>query len=638
VNIVNDRLPYLREKVSKLTTAPGVYRMRDKNLKIIYIGKAKNLKNRVTSYFRDIEHSPKVAKMVSLLYDFDFIVTESEYEALVLECSLIKQEMPKYNIKLKDVRGYSYIRVSEEPFPRFSAVMNEQLPGEYFGPYMSHFIASQTVREVNKVFTLPTCSRKFPEDFRKARPCLNLHIGLCMGVCTGKYSESAYAEIITDAKDYIKDGAETSIDRLTEQMNRAAEELDFERAVLLRNRINAVKKASERQFIIDEDMRDTDVIAISVNGTEVCAAVLSYRHGRLTDRGEYFLGEAESVSDMYEDFILQYYTEGRSEKTEDRTEDRSRKTEDRTEDEAPASVREIPREIITAEDLENADILEQLLRERAGHAVDLSNRKRGRGQKLIALAKANASDSLALKLGRTGKEVNALEELQKLLGMGVTPNIIESYDISNTGSQTMVAGMVVFENGRPKKKHYKKFSIKTQIGQNDYASMAEVLRRRFMRYLDPEETDEGFKTLPDLILLDGGEGQVHAVMPVLREMGIDVPLFGMVKDSRHRTRAIAASGGEIAFPANKSAFFLVTQIQDEVHRFSITYQRSKHKKESLAIGLTAIKGIGEKKAAKLINAAKSKEALKKLSEADLMKILGINTETAAAVWNYTQGL
>jgi excinuclease ABC subunit C len=592
--------------------------MRDKNNKIIYIGKAKNLKNRVTSYFRDTEHSPKVEKMVSLVHDFDFIVTESEYEALVLECSLIKQEMPKYNIKLKDVRGYSYIRVSEGDYPRFTAEVNDQKPGEYFGPYMNHFIASQTVNEVNKVFMLPTCNRRFPEDFARGRTCLNFHIRLCMGVCTGKIPAREYAEIINDAKDYIRDGAEMSVERLTAQMEAAAENLDFERAAVLRNRIAAVKKASERQYIIDDDMKDTDVIAMSQNGEEICAAVLSYRHGRLVDRGEYFLGEAEAASDMYEDFLLQYYNQTTQ-----------------TDDEIK---HEIPREIITAEDLENADIIEQLLRETAGHAVDLSNRKRGRGAKLIALAKANASDSLALKLGRTGKEINALEELQKLLGLDNTPNIIESYDISNLGSSAMVAGMVVFENGRPNKKFYKKFSIKSQAVQNDVASMAEVLSRRFVRYNDPDETDEGFKRLPDLILLDGGEGQVHAVKPVLERLGISVPVFGMVKDSRHRTRAIASGGGEIAFPANKTAFHLVTQIQDEVHRYSITYQRGKHKRESLSTGLTAIKGIGEKKAAKLINSVKTKEALKAMSAADISKLLGVNSDIAAEVFKYIEAM
>jgi excinuclease ABC subunit C len=604
--------------------------MRDKNNKIIYIGKAKNLHNRVISYFRDTEHTPKVEKMVSLVYDFDFIVTESEYEALVLECSMIKQEMPKYNIKLKDVRGYSYIRLSDGEYPRFSAVMNEQKPGEYFGPYMSHYIASQTVREVNRVFLLPTCNRRFPEDFAKGRTCLNFHLNLCMGVCTGKFSADKYRAIIDEAKQYIKDGSETSVERLTEQMGKAAEELDFERAALLRNRIAAVKKAAERQYIIDDDMKDTDVIALSQGGSEICAAVLCYRNGRLVDRGEYFLGEAESISDMYEDFILEYYSNEQEILT---TNEKSGET--LTENNKQ---REIPREIITADDLENADILEQLLRERASHAVDLSNRKRGRGAKLVALAKANASDSLALKLGRTGKEVNALEELQKLLGLSFTPSIIESYDISNTGSETMVAGMVVFENGRPNKKFYKKFSIKTQVIQNDYGSMAEVIERRFRHYLDENETDEGFKRLPDLILLDGGIGQVNAVKPILSDLGLDIPLFGMVKDGKHRTRAIASGGGEIAFPANKSAFFLVTQIQDEVHRFSITYQRSKHKKESLSIGLTSINGIGEKKAAKLLKFAKTKAELKALTVEDISKLLGIKIETAEAVHKYISEL
>jgi excinuclease ABC subunit C len=605
---MNDRLPFLREKTARLTSSPGVYRMRDKNNHIIYIGKAKNLKKRVFSYFREnADHLPKVAKMVSLVFDYDFIVTETEIEALTLECSQIKEYAPKYNIKLRDDKGYSWIKITEGDYPVLFAELQKSEGGTHLGPFMSYYTAHQTAEDANRVFMLPTCKRKFPDDFGKARPCLSYHIGLCFGLCKGGVSKEEYADIFAEALRYIKDGSEAGVARLTEMMNSAAENLDFERAAVCRNRINAIKKAAERQLVIADGMKDTDVLALSFVGSDVCAAVLSYRNGRLSDRGEFFLGEAMNPSDMYEDFILQYYTDNNT----------------------------VPREIITAEDLPNTELLEELLREKSGHSVDLSNKKRGKGLKLIELAKANASESLALRLGRTGREVNALEELGKLLGLPAAPRIIESYDISNLGSDSIVAGMVVFENGRPNKKYYKKFSIKSTEIQNDYASMAEVLRRRFSHFLDENETDEGFLRKPDLILLDGGKGQVNAAKPVMENLGLShIPLFGMVKDNRHRTRAIAESGGEIAISGSKSAFYLVTQIQDEVHRFSVTYQRKKHKATSLETGLTSIKGIGEKKAAKLFTAVKSKEELQKLTADEIAKIMGVNAEIAENVLDY----
>lgn len=606
---MNERLPYLREKTAKLTTSPGVYRMRDKSDTIIYIGKAKNLRNRVTSYFRENpDHTPKVAKMVSHVYDYDFIVTDSEYEALVLECSLIKQNQPKYNILLKDDKGYSFIKISEEEYPRITAEMQKSGKGTYLGPYTSAFVTKQAVEEANKVFSLPTCRRVFPRDFGKYRPCLNFHIKQCMGLCSGKISKDEYGKIVEQAVSYIKNGSEASVEMLTEQMNKAAEELDFELAAKLRDRISAIKRAADDQKIIAEDMRDTDIIAAAQNGENVCAAVLMYREGRLFDRGEYDLGDLDSAENMLEDFVLQYYS----------------------------NPKKIPREIITEEELPNADIVERLLREKCGHAVTISSKKRGKGLRLIMMAKANANDSLAIKVGRTGKEIAALEALGKILGLPEPPKYIEAYDISNLGSSSMVAGMVVFENGRPLKKAYKKFSIKETAIQNDYASMREVLERRFKHYSDENETDEGFNRMPDLILLDGGKGQVNAVEPILREMGITVPLFGMVKDNNHRTRAIATSGAEISISGTKAAFMLVTRIQDEVHRFSITYQRGKHRKQSQEMGITKIKGIGEKKAQKIFTAFKTREELKKASVEDIAKAAGVNTELAREIWEYVQ--
>lgn len=596
----NPRLPYLRDKTSKLTTSPGCYIMKDKAKKIIYIGKAKNLRNRVTSYFRKgQDHLPKVWKMVSNVYDYDFIVTDSEFEALVLECSLIKQYTPKYNILLKDDKGYSYIRVTNEEYPRLQAVLQKYDDGaEYIGPYTSSFAVKQAVVEANKVFMLPTCSRKFPQDFKKQRPCLNMHIKQCMGVCTGRFSKEEYGGIVRQAVDYIRNGSSDSIERLTEEMNRASEELDFELAAKLRDRIQAIRKAAESQKIIDESIKDTDIIAVTHNGEMACASVIMYRGGRLFDKASYFLGEYDDGVKMREDFIMQYYS----------------------------SKDFVPKEILLDEEIANGEIIQKFLRQKYGHAVNISTPKRGQFLRLTTLAKSNATEYLSIKVGRTSKEIKALEELAKALGLSKTPRYIECYDISNLASSNMVAGMVVFENGRPCKKYYKKFSIKTVEEQNDYACMQEVIERRFRNYF--EKTDEGFSIMPDLILLDGGNGHVNAVTPVLERMGISCPMFGLVKDSKHRTRAVATGGGEISLVKCRAAFNLVTAIQDEVHRVAITYQAQRHKKNSYQLELTKVRGVGEKKAAKLITTFKTKEALKNASEEEIARTAGVNADAA----------
>lgn len=596
----NSRLPYLRDKTSKLTSNPGCYIMKDKSDKIIYIGKAKNLKKRVTSYFRrSQDHLPKVWKMVSHVYDYDFIVTDSEFEALVLECSLIKQYTPKYNILLKDDKGYSYIRVSEEEYPKITAVLQKDNDNaEYIGPYTSSYAVKQAVKEANKVFMLPTCSRVFPRDFRKARPCLNHHIKQCMGVCTGRISGEEYRNTVKQAIEYIKQGSSESVERLTKEMEKAAEDLNFELAAKLRDRISAIAKAAEDQKIVDLNMKDTDIIAISQNSETACASVIMYRNGRLFDKADFFLGEKEDQTKMREEFILRFYS----------------------------SKDFIPREILLDEEINETELLQKWLREKSGHAVNISTPKRGHLLRLTTLAKSNASEYLSIKVGRTGKEITALEELAKALNLTKPPKYIECYDISNLASSNMVAGMVVFENGRPCKKFYKKFSIKTVEEQNDYACMCEVLERRFRNYY--EKTDDGFATLPDLILLDGGQGHVNTVTPVIRNMGINVPVFGLVKDSKHRTRAVATGGGEISLTKSRSAFNLVTRIQDEVHRYAITYQAAKHKKSSYQLELTKIKGIGEKKAIKLMTEFKTKDNLKKASAEDIAKTAGVNLSIA----------
>ena len=538
--------------------------------------------------------------MVSNVYDYEFIVTDSEFEALVLECSLIKQYKPKYNILLKDDKGYSYIKVTDEQYPRLQAALQKEEDGaKYIGPYTSSFAVRQAVTEANRVFMLPTCSRRFPQDIRKQRPCLNFHIKLCMGVCTGKISCEDYNAIVSQAVDFIRSGSEDSVKRLTDEMNEAAENLEFERAAKLRDRINAINKAAESQKIVDEKIKDMDIVAVANNSEMACASVIMYRGGRLFDKSDYSLGEKLDGSQMREQFLIQYYS-GRD---------------------------KIVHDVLIDEEFENIDMVRQYLTQKAGHNVRLFSPQRGTLVRLAELAKSNATEFISNRIGRTKREVAALEELSKALGLEKPPRFIECYDISNLASTNMVAGMVVFENGRPCKKYYKRFSIKTVEEQNDYECMREVLRRRFENYF--EKTDEGFSIMPDLILLDGGKGHVNAVAPLLREMGVNCPLFGLVKDSRHRTRAVATGDGEISLSKSRSAFNLATAIQDEVHRYAITYQAKKHRKNAYQLELTKVRGIGEKKAVKLLTTFKTKEALKAAGVEELARTAGVNADTAA---------
>ena len=605
----NPCLPYLRDKTSKLTEKPGCYIMKDSGGKIIYVGKAKNLKHRVTSYFRKgQDHLPKVWKMVSLVRDYDFIVTDSEFEALVLECSLIKQYSPKYNILLKDDKGYSYIRVSNEEYPRLTAALQKEDDGaQYIGPYISSYSVKQAVDEANRVFMLPTCTKQFPRDFGKSRPCLNCFIKQCMGVCKGEISAEDYRSVVQQAVEYIKSGSQASVERLTEQMNAAAEALDFEQAAKLRDRIAAIKKAAEGQKIVSDDLRDMDIFAVSETADRACDSVLMYRAGRLFDKYSAPLGMTDLGSAMREGFITEFYS-ARS---------------------------EIPKDILLDEPIENTELLERYLSDKCGHRVHISVPQRGALLRLTTLAKSNASEHLSLRVGRTGKEITALEELAKALGLEKPPRFIECYDISNFGSSDMTCGMVVYENGRPCKRFYRKFAIKTVHEQNDYACMCEAVERRFKRYLEGE--DEGFSTLPDLILLDGGKGHVATVTPVVRALGINVPIYGLVKDSKHRTRAATASDHEISLTSYRRAFALVTAIQDEVHRYAITFTKARHKKNSFALGLTSVKGIGEKKAQKLMTEYKTRAALEAATEYELAKTAGVSAATAAELYKYIHG-
>lgn len=582
--------------------------MKNKDKEIIYVGKAKKLKNRVSSYFASQTNmQTKVIKMVSHVDDFDYIITDSEFEALVLECSLIKQHMPKYNILLKDDKGYHYIKVTNAPYPRIMFAMQKVDDGStYIGPYTSSYVVREAVDAAQKIFKLPQCGKVFPRDIGKTRPCLNFHIGQCSAPCAGKISREDYVKTVNDALSFLmKKGSDEAVNEMKAEMLKASENLEFEKAAALRDRIAAVKRITDRQKVVSDEKTEQDVFAISQMQDKTCLMVLRFDAGKLCDAEHFFLSDVEDLPKTRSEAILSYYL-----------------------------VREsVPPKILVDGGVEDEELICEWLGEKRGKKVSVIHPQIGENAKLVEMCKANASEKLAQSVGRKGKDVQSLEELSQLLGIEKA-DYIESYDISHTAGSDNVAGMVVFKDGVPFKKAYKRFSIKGFDGQDDYASMAEVLKRRFTHYLEEKETGEGFGKLPDLILLDGGDGQVNAVKPVLDELKINVPLFGMVKDSSHRTRAIATGGKEIAINSNRKAFTLVSNIQEEVHRFAVSYHRKKHKKSTIATTLIKIDTIGEAKAKILLKSFKTLAAIKSATIEELMSVKGITETNAEKIVEY----
>ena len=600
----------LREKSMKLPLTAGVYIMKDKGGNIIYIGKAKALKNRVSQYFgSDRNHSEKVRQMVMNVCEFDYILCGSEFEALVLECSLIKLHKPKYNILLKDDKGYSYIRVSNDEWRKISFEMQKNDDGaEYLGPYMSSWSAKNAVDEAKKIFGLPSCEKVFPRDIGKSRPCLNYHIKQCSGVCCGKVTLEEYNESVNNAVEFLKKGGNDTVKLMTEKMEKAAENLDFELAAKLRDRIKAVKKITEKQKVIATGVGEQDVIAVMTEGSDACFAVMRFADGRLYDKEDFLIKDIDvtEMSLARREFVIQYYEMRKN----------------------------IPPVVTLDGDTEDSELLEQRLTELRGKRVKFVYPKKGEKHDMLEMCRKNAAERLAQSHGHLGHELSALDELAKLLGLSKVPVFIEAYDISNLMGTENVAGMVVFKNGRPFRESYRKFRIKSFVGQDDYASMNEVLTRRFEEYLKDKDSGKGFGQLPDLILLDGGKGQVSAVKPVLERFGLDIPLFGMVKDGSHRTRAITGDGGEISITSKRQAFTLVSNIQDEVHRFAVGYHRQARKKKAFSSSLTEIEGIGKERAKALLSYFRT---IKRISMADveeLMQVKGMNRPSAEAVYNY----
>ncbi len=605
---MNPKMKILRKKAMSLPLLPGVYIMKNADGEIIYIGKAKALKNRVSQYFGSQNRHPvKVRKMVENVDRFDYIVTGSEFEALVLECSLIKQHSPKYNILLKDDKGYSYIRISEGEYRKISAVFNKKDDGsEYIGPYLSSYSVRQSVDAANKIFKLPQCNKVFPRDFGKSRPCLNYYISQCCGLCTGKIKKSDYDEAVDGAIAFLKGDSRDIIADLRAKMEKAAEELDFEQAAKLRDRINSIERIKEKQKVVYKSVEEQDVFATADIDGSVCLAVLRFSNGRLFDSEHFFFDDPGDKEGMRSDFITSYY-----------------------------SMRDnIPKRVTVDGEVADRELLEQWLSEKKGKKVTVFVPARGEQLEIVNMCRKNAEEKLAIKKGRTGREIAVLDELKDLLGLKKTPEYIESYDISHTAGQDSVAGMIVFKGGKPFRKAYKRFSIKSFDGNDDYRAMNEVLTRRFSEYEKSKDSTEGFGKLPDLILLDGGVGQVHAVEPVLREFGLKIPLFGMVKDNRHRTRAISGDGGEIAINSKRQVFTLVSEIQNEVHRFSVAYHHQKHAKRGLSLSLTEIEGVGEKRASALLKYFKTMTAIKNAEVDELSKAPGITSAVAQNIYDY----
>ncbi|MBR3738588.1 MAG: excinuclease ABC subunit UvrC [Eubacterium sp.] len=597
----------LRKKAMALPLSPGVYIMKNKDKQIIYIGKAKALKNRVSSYFGShSNHSLKVIRMVENVDDFDYILCDTEFEALLLECSLIKQHMPKYNILLKDDKGYNYIKVTKEEFPRIRECFRmDDENAEYIGPFISNFSVKSAVGETLKIFKLPTCNKQFPRDWGKSRPCLNGFMGICSAPCAAKISKADYKQSINDAIAFLKGGSTKSIRDLTAKMQEYSENLEFEKAAKLRDTIKAIKNLEEKQKVVSINVPEEDVFALVNSNKKACFEVVRFRNGRLTDSEHWLIDSVEDIAQAREELIERYY-----------------------------SIRgDVPSRVAVDGDIENEELLLQFLEDKREKKVQIIHPQKGEHLAIVNLCIKNANEHLAQQQGRLGKEVAALEELKNLLALPAPPEYIESYDISHTFGADNVAGMVVFHNGRPMKSAYKRFAIKGFDGHNDVGSMNEVLERRFRHYYEDEEGST-FKILPDLILLDGGQPQVNAVLPVIEKMNLSVPVFGMVKDSKHRTRAIAFGGGEIEINSHRSAFTLVSNIQEEVHRFAITYHRKKHKNSSFSSGLLKIEGIGEKKAKALLKEFKTVSAIKSASVEQLAEVASITKKNAQDIVDY----
>ena len=610
---------HIEEELTKLPDQPGVYIMHDEKDAIIYIGKALSLTKRVHQYFQP-SHDEGIRKkqMVSHIRRFEYIVTDSELEALVLECNLIKEHRPKYNTLLRDDKTYPYIKVTlGEDYPRvlFSRQLQKD-KSKYFGPFTSAGAVRDTIDLVQKLYRIRTCNQKFPEAFGKKRPCLNYHMNQCLGVCTGEVSKEEYKKNVDAAIAFLDGKYDPVVKDLKEKMLKASADLEFEKAANYRDLLESVKACMERQKITASDGEDKDIIAGAFDGEDAVIQIFFIRNGKMIGRDHFFLNVKleETKTDIIEAFLQQFY----------------------------AGTPIIPKEVYIQEDLENAETIEAWLSEKKGKRVYLRTPKRGAKEKLVELAEKNAKmvlDSDRERMKREeGRTIGAMKEIAELIGMDKI-NRMEAYDISNTSGFESVGSMVVFEKGKPKRSDYRKFRLRTVEGPNDYASMKEVLTRRFSHGLKDREENEtnSFTSFPDVIMMDGGKGQVNIALEVLQELHLNIPVCGMVKDDHHRTRGLYYHNEEIPIDKHSEGFKLITRLQDEAHRFAIEYHKSLRGKAQVKSFLDDIKGIGPARRKALMRNFESAEDMKSATVEKLMEIPEMNRESAENVYRYFHG-
>ena len=610
------------EELKKLPRKPGVYIMRDDKDVILYVGKAINLHNRVRSYFREnIGRGPAIDQMVSLIARFEYIVTDSELEALVLENNLIKENSPKYNTLLKDDKTYPYIKVTVgEDYPRilFSRTMKKD-KSRYFGPYTSATAVKDTIELLNKLYQLRTCNRVLPRDTGLERPCLNYHIKQCLAPCQGYVSKEEYRQQVAGALEFLNGNYSPILKDLEEKMQKASEELEFEEAARYRDLLSSVRQVSQKQKITEGVGEDKDILALYQDETEAVVQVFFVRDGKLIGREHYYMTHVPENNKpaILQDFVKQFY----------------------------AGTPFIPRELMLQYEIEDAELIEKWLSERKGSRVYLKVPKIGSKEKLVELAAQNAKLVLSQdreKLKREeGRTIGAVKEISDLLQLPLTGTArMEAYDISNINGFENVGSMVVYEKGKPKRSDYRKFKIKSVSGPDDYACMREVLTRRFRhgmeesKELEEQEMDQeygSFTKFPDLILMDGGRGQVNIALSVLEELGIDIPVCGMVKDDNHRTRGLYYHNIELPIDTHSEGFKLITRIQDEAHRFAIEYHRSLRSKTQVKSVLDDIPGVGPARRKALMRHFKSLEEIRQASVEELMEIPEMNERTAEEI-------
>ena len=598
----------LKEKAHALPLKPGVYIMQDAKNEVIYVGKAKALKNRVSQYFANLaSHTEKTRAMVGQIDHFDVIVADSEFEALILENSLIKRHQPRYNILLKDDKGYPYIRLTvKEDYPKFSLANRPAEDGaRYFGPYGSRGATQGIIDALRLALRLPSCHKKFPRDIGRERPCLNYHMGQCDGYCRPGVDQGRYREAMDQAVRLLEGKFQEVGEELQTEMARAAEELRFEKAAELRDRYRAIELLSKRQKVVAASLADTDVVGFHRGeATRSCFVVLHYVDGELAAKDWDLIDTPmeEDTSDVVSALVRQYYgSRGR-----------------------------LPGQILLPCELEDEAPLTRMLSEQAGCRVSLVTPQRGAKMDLIRLANKNAAEEVERWTSREERQNKLLELLGRMLDLEGAPRRMESYDISNQGADDIVASMVVYVDGKPLKRDYRQFKLKDMAGPDDYAAMEQVLTRRFQRYLDG---DEKFAGRPDLLLIDGGENHARVAVRVLETLGLSIPVFGMVKDDRHRTRALVTPDGrEIGIQGNQAVFSLIGQIQEETHRFAIEFHRQQQARRVRSSVLDQIPGVGEKRRAQLLKHFKSVRAVREAPLEELEKVVPKNT--AQAVYHY----